>query len=73
MDINTMLFIVLAVSAVTDALIFACLVLVLGVLFFLFYKVFKNKIIVTENNREIHEHDKEIFELKEKVEELEQN
>lgn len=37
---------------------------------FLFYKVFKNKIVVAENNREIHEHDKEIFNLQEQVEEI---
>lgn len=71
MDINTMVFITLLVSAITDALIFACLVFVLGVLFFLLYKIFKNKITVVENNREIHEHDKEIFALQEKLEEIE--
>jgi hypothetical protein len=71
MDFNTMIFVTLLASAITDALIFVCLIFVLGVLFFLLYKIFKNKVVVAENNRELHEHDKEIFALQEKLEEIE--
>lgn len=36
-----------------------------------FIKTYKNKIIITENNREIYEHDKTIFNLEKRIEELE--
>lgn len=56
---NLILFailIVLVVSTVTDVI--------------LFRKLFNTKKIVTENNREIYEHDKMFADLQEEVEEI---
>lgn len=60
MDTNTIILfailIVLVESTVTDII--------------LFKKLFNTKKIVTENNREIYEHDKIIVDLQEQVEEI---
>lgn len=60
MDTNTIILfailIVLVESTVTDII--------------LFKKLFNTKKIVTENNREIYEHDKIIVDLQEQVEEM---
>lgn len=50
------ILIVLVVSTVTDVI--------------LFKKLFNTKKIVTENNREIYEHDKMFADLQEEVEEI---
>ena len=52
-----------AISTLTDILIVAALIV-------FFIKVYKNKIIITENNGEIRVHDKAILALEKKVEEL---
>ena len=52
-----------ALSALADIIIF-------GIIFFIFYKIYKTKTIVTENNREIHEHDKTISVLQEKIDDI---
>lgn len=50
------ILIVLIVSTVTDII--------------LFKKLFNTKKIVTENNREIYDHDKMIVDIQEKIEEI---
>ena len=52
-----------AISTLADILIVAVLII-------FFIKVYKNKIIITENNGEIRVHDKAILALEKKVEEL---
>lgn len=52
-----------AISTLADILIVAALIV-------FFIKVYKNKIIITENNGEIRVHDKAILALEKKVEEL---
>ena len=52
-----------AISTLADTLIVAALIV-------FFIKVYKNKIIITENNGEIRVHDKAILALEKKVEEL---
>jgi len=52
-----------AISTLADILIIAALIV-------FFIKVYKNKIIITENNGEIRVHDKAILALEKKVEEL---
>ena len=52
-----------AISTLADILIIAAL-------FVFFVKVYRNKIIITENNGEIRVHDKAILALEKKVEEL---
>lgn len=62
--INTIfLFVSTAISIISD-------ILIISAVFFLFYKIFKTKIVTLENNREIYEHDKMFVDLKEKVEEI---
>ena len=57
---------IFAVSSLADILICAAL-------FVIVFKVFKAKKIAIENNREIYEHDKEIFDLKEKIDEIQKS
>lgn len=45
-------------------------ILFVVVLIVFFIQVYKNKIIITENNGEIRVHDKAILEIEKKVEEL---
>lgn len=45
-------------------------ILIVAVLFVFFIKVYKNKIIITENNREIYEHDKILNDIEKKLEKL---
>ena len=52
-----------AISTLADILIVAALIV-------FFVKVYRNKIIITENNGEIRVHDKAILALEKKVEEL---
>ena len=52
-----------AISTLADILIVAALIV-------FFIKVYRNKIIITENNGEIRVHDKAILALEKKVEEL---
>lgn len=52
-----------AISTLADILIIAALIV-------FFIKVYRNKIIITENNGEIRVHDKAILALEKKVEEL---
>lgn len=52
-----------AISTLADILIFTALIV-------FFIKVYRNKIIITENNGEIRVHDKAILALEKKVEEL---
>jgi len=62
--INTIfLFISTAISIISD-------ILIIFAVFFLFNKIFKTRLIASENNREIHEHDQMFLELQEKVEEI---
>lgn len=48
------------ISTIADFFLFSCF-------FFLFYKILKTKKIAIENNREIFEHDREIFDIKERI------
>lgn len=52
-----------AISTLADILIVTALIV-------FFIKVYRNKIIITENNGEIRVHDKAILALEKKVEEL---
>ena len=52
-----------AISTLADILIVAALIV-------FFIKVYKNKIIITENNREIYEHDKILRDVEKKIEKL---
>lgn len=52
-----------AISTLADILIVAALVV-------FFIKVYKNKIIITENNREIYEHDMILRDVEKKIEKL---
>ena len=45
-------------------------ILIVAVLFVFFIKVYKNKIIIKENNREIYEHDKILNDIEKKLEKL---
>ena len=45
-------------------------ILIVVALFVLFMKIYKNKIIITENNREIYEHDKILRDVEKKIEKL---
>lgn len=55
--------IIFAISTLAD-------ILICTTLFALIFKVFKAKKIGIENNREIHEHDKVLFELQERFDEF---
>lgn len=52
-----------AISTLADILIIAAL-------FVFFVKVYRNKIIITENNREIYEHDKILRDVEKKIQKL---
>ena len=52
-----------AISTLADILIVAALIV-------FFIKVYRNKIIITENNREIYEHDKILRDVEKKIEKL---
>lgn len=52
-----------AISTLADILIVAALIV-------FFVKVYRNKIIITENNREIYEHDKILRDVEKKIEKL---
>lgn len=45
-------------------------ILIVAMLFIFFIKVYKNKIIITENNREIYEHDKILNDIEKKLKKL---
>ena len=47
-------------STLADLIIF-------GVVFFMFYKLFKVKEVVIENNREIFDHDKALLDIQEQI------
>lgn len=42
-------------------------VLIIGALFFLFYKIYKTRIITTENNIELHKYTEEVDEIKAEI------
>lgn len=63
MDNNLLVFIAFTLSTFIDILIIAAV-------FFLFYKIFKTRVITTENNGEIHVHDKMLVELQEEIDEI---
>lgn len=52
-----------AISTLADILIIAALIV-------FFIKVYRNKIIITENNREIYEHDKILRDVEKRIEKL---
>lgn len=52
-----------AISTLADILIITALIV-------FFIKVYGNKIIITENNREIYEHDKILKDVEKKIEKL---
>lgn len=51
------------ISTIADLILFSTV-------FFLFYKLLKTKTIAIENNREIFDHDKTIWQLQEEIENL---
>ena len=57
---------IFAVSSLADILICAAL-------FVIVFKVCTAKNMAVENNREIYEHDKEIFDIKEKIDEIQKS
>lgn len=42
-------------------------VLIIGALFFLFYKIYKTRIITTENNIELHNYTEKVDEIKAEI------
>lgn len=56
-SLNVFMF---CISTVFDFVLFS-------LVFFLLWKIFKTKIITFENNWEIHQHDKTLLEIKEKI------
>lgn len=62
--INTIfLFVSTAISIISD-------IFIIFAVFFLFNKICKTRLIASENNREIHEHDKMFIDLQEEVDEI---
>lgn len=60
MDSNLFVFGAFLLSTLID-------VLIVTAVFFLFYKIFKTKVVALENNQEIYEHDKMLIDLQEQI------